>query len=180
MRQFEASSSYTRITWRRHGPVLMKDVYRKNNDYVTKWSKLAAFNACGLLFITKSLSNLTIYTTTSSLVLLFAGRCSFTARFQSTHTETSLELITVDIRAKQTPKPNFPLRLPVPTRCFSTITILHGGSNTSSPPTNKTCLHGLICFHGSAMPCVRWRFEPPCEHSSATRGTSPVPGGARP
>ena len=86
------------------------------------------------------LSNLFLHALLLFLALILAGCCPFLAHLQSTYPEASLELLTVDIRAKQTPKPNFPLRLPVPTRCFSTITIPHGGPNTSSPPMNKTCL----------------------------------------
>ena len=62
------------------------------------------------------------------------------AHLQSTYPEASLELLTVDIRAKQTQKPNFPLRLPVPARCSFTITIHLGGPDTSSLPVNPTRL----------------------------------------
>ena len=95
------------------------------------------------MFLLTQLNSLPPFSTraTSFLVLTFAGCCPFLAHLQSIYTETSLELLTVDIRAKQTPKPNFPLRLPVPARCSFTITIHHGGPNTSSLPVSPTCLH---------------------------------------
>ena len=86
------------------------------------------------------LSNLFLPRPLLFLALILAGCCPFLAHLQSTYPEASLELLTVDIRAKQTPKPNFPLRLPVPARCSFTITIHHGGPNTSSLPVNPTRL----------------------------------------
>ena len=92
------------------------------------------------MFLLTQLNSLPPFSTraTSFLVLTFAGCCPFLAHLQSIYPEASLELLTVDIRAKCTQKPNYPLRLPVPARCSFTITINLGGHDTSNLPANPT------------------------------------------